>query len=50
MLGAPLGRDSRFDFLIPGDATGGRIAVLRSTMPEGFSPPRHIHVLGPPLG
>jgi mannose-6-phosphate isomerase-like protein (cupin superfamily) len=35
--------NSLFEFLIPGDATGGRLAVFRSTMPEGFSPPRHIH-------
>jgi mannose-6-phosphate isomerase-like protein (cupin superfamily) len=35
--------DSLFEFLIPSDATGGTIAVLRSTMPEGFSPPRHVH-------
>ncbi len=35
--------DSLFEFLIPSDASGGAIAVFRSTMPEGFSPPRHIH-------
>jgi quercetin dioxygenase-like cupin family protein len=35
--------DSLFEFLIPSDATGGKIAVFRSTMPEGFSPPRHVH-------
>jgi len=35
--------DSLFEFLIPSAATGGRLAVFRSTMPEGFSPPRHIH-------
>jgi quercetin dioxygenase-like cupin family protein len=35
--------NSLFEFLIPSDATGGRLAVFRSTMPEGFSPPRHIH-------
>jgi quercetin dioxygenase-like cupin family protein len=35
--------NSLFEFLIPSDATDGRIAVFRSTMPEGFSPPRHIH-------
>jgi mannose-6-phosphate isomerase-like protein (cupin superfamily) len=35
--------DSLFEFLIPSDATGGRMAVFRSTMPEGFSPPRHVH-------
>jgi mannose-6-phosphate isomerase-like protein (cupin superfamily) len=35
--------DSLFEFLIPSDATGGLLAVFRSTMPEGFSPPRHVH-------
>jgi mannose-6-phosphate isomerase-like protein (cupin superfamily) len=35
--------DSLFEFLIPNDATGGKLSVLRATMPEGFSPPRHIH-------
>jgi quercetin dioxygenase-like cupin family protein len=35
--------DSLFEFLIPSDATGGLIAVFRSTLPEGFSPPRHVH-------
>jgi quercetin dioxygenase-like cupin family protein len=32
-----------FEFLVPDDATGGRMSVFRATMPEGFSPPRHIH-------
>src|ERR1700742_3298631 len=32
-----------FEFLIPSYATGGQLAVFRSVMPEGFSPPRHIH-------
>jgi len=35
--------DSLFEFLVPSDASGGAVAVFRSTMPEGFSPPRHIH-------
>ena len=35
--------NSLFEFLVPNDATGGRITVFRATMPEGFSPPRHIH-------
>jgi quercetin dioxygenase-like cupin family protein len=35
--------DSLFEFLIPSEATGGKLAVFRSTMPEGFSPPRHVH-------
>jgi quercetin dioxygenase-like cupin family protein len=32
-----------FEFLVPNDATSGRLTVFRATMPEGFSPPRHIH-------
>jgi mannose-6-phosphate isomerase-like protein (cupin superfamily) len=32
-----------FEFLIPSDATDGQLSVFRATMPEGFSPPRHIH-------
>jgi mannose-6-phosphate isomerase-like protein (cupin superfamily) len=32
-----------FEFLVPNDATGGRMTVFRATMPEDFSPPRHIH-------
>jgi quercetin dioxygenase-like cupin family protein len=32
-----------FEFLVPNDATGGRMTVFRAAMPEGFSPPRHIH-------
>ncbi|MGN6188234.1 MAG: quercetin 2,3-dioxygenase [Conexibacter sp.] len=35
--------DSLFEFLIPDEATGGAMSVLRATMPEGFSPPRHVH-------
>jgi quercetin dioxygenase-like cupin family protein len=35
--------NSLAEFLIPSEATDGRIAVFRMTMPEGFSPPRHIH-------
>ena len=35
--------NSLFEFLIPSYTTGGRLAVFRSLMPEGFSPPRHIH-------
>jgi mannose-6-phosphate isomerase-like protein (cupin superfamily) len=35
--------DSLFEFLIPNEATNGQLAVFRATMPEGFSPPRHIH-------
>jgi quercetin dioxygenase-like cupin family protein len=35
--------DSLFEFLVPAYATGGALSVFRATMPEGFSPPRHIH-------
>jgi mannose-6-phosphate isomerase-like protein (cupin superfamily) len=35
--------NSLFEFLVPAAATGGRLSVFRATMPEGFSPPRHIH-------
>jgi len=35
--------DGLFEFLIPSEATGGRLTVFRATMPEGFSPPRHVH-------
>jgi quercetin dioxygenase-like cupin family protein len=35
--------DGLFEFLVPSDATGGAMSVLRATLPEGFSPPRHIH-------
>jgi quercetin dioxygenase-like cupin family protein len=32
-----------FEFLVPSDATGGRMSVFRCTAPEGFGPPRHVH-------
>ena len=35
--------DGLFEFLVPSEATGGAMSVLRATLPEGFSPPRHIH-------
>jgi mannose-6-phosphate isomerase-like protein (cupin superfamily) len=35
--------NSLFEFLVPAAATGGALSVFRSTMPEGFGPPRHIH-------
>ena len=35
--------DSLFEFLVPSEATGGKLSVFQSTMPAGFSPPRHIH-------
>jgi quercetin dioxygenase-like cupin family protein len=35
--------NSLWEHLIPADATGGKLSVFQATMPEGFSPPRHIH-------
>jgi mannose-6-phosphate isomerase-like protein (cupin superfamily) len=35
--------NSLWEFLVPAEATGGQLTVFRATMPEGFSPPRHIH-------
>jgi quercetin dioxygenase-like cupin family protein len=35
--------DSLWEFLVPSEVTGGTLSVFRATMPEGFSPPRHIH-------
>jgi mannose-6-phosphate isomerase-like protein (cupin superfamily) len=35
--------NSLVEFLIPSDASGGKVSVFRMAMPEGFSPPRHIH-------
>jgi quercetin dioxygenase-like cupin family protein len=32
-----------FEFLVPSDATGGRLSVFRCSAPRGFGPPRHIH-------
>src|SRR5579884_1004632 len=32
-----------WEFLVPAAATDGKLSVFESTMPEGFSPPRHIH-------
>jgi quercetin dioxygenase-like cupin family protein len=32
-----------WEFLIPSEITDGKLSVFRATMPEGFSPPRHIH-------
>jgi quercetin dioxygenase-like cupin family protein len=32
-----------FEFLVPSDATGGRISVFRCSAPRGFGPPRHNH-------
>jgi quercetin dioxygenase-like cupin family protein len=35
--------NSLWEHLIPADATDGKLSVFEATMPEGFSPPRHIH-------
>src|SRR5438477_8747843 len=35
--------DSLFEFLIPDEATGGRLTFFRATLAQGFSPPRHVH-------
>jgi quercetin dioxygenase-like cupin family protein len=35
--------DGLFEFLVPSEATGGALSVFISTLPEGFSPPRHVH-------
>ena len=35
--------DGLWEFLVPSEVTDGKLSVFRATMPEGFSPPRHIH-------
>jgi quercetin dioxygenase-like cupin family protein len=35
--------DGLWESLVPSEATGGKLSVFQTTMPEGFSPPRHIH-------
>jgi quercetin dioxygenase-like cupin family protein len=35
--------DSLWEYFVPSEATGGKLSVFQATMPEGFSPPRHIH-------
>ena len=35
--------NSLWEFLIPARRTDGKLSVFQTTMPEGFSPPRHIH-------
>lgn len=35
--------NSLWEFLVPAEQTGGNLSVFQATMPEGFSPPRHIH-------
>lgn len=37
--------DGLFEFLVPSEATGGKLSVFIATLPEGFSPPRHVHTL-----
>ncbi|HXJ80896.1 MAG TPA: quercetin 2,3-dioxygenase [Candidatus Methylomirabilis sp.] len=35
--------DGLWEFLVPSEVTDGKLSVFRATMPQGFSPPRHIH-------
>jgi quercetin dioxygenase-like cupin family protein len=35
--------DGLWEFHVPSEATGGQLSVFTATMPQGFSPPRHIH-------
>jgi quercetin dioxygenase-like cupin family protein len=35
--------DSLWESLVPSEVTAGKLSVFLTTMPEGFSPPRHIH-------
>ena len=35
--------NSLWEMLVPNEVTGGKLSVFQATMPEGFSPPRHIH-------
>jgi quercetin dioxygenase-like cupin family protein len=35
--------NSLWEHFIPADVTDGKLSVFQATMPEGFSPPRHIH-------
>lgn len=35
--------NSLWESLVPADATDGKLSVFQATIPEGFSPPRHIH-------
>jgi quercetin dioxygenase-like cupin family protein len=35
--------NSLWEHLVPAEVTGGKLSVFQATMPEGFSPPRHIH-------
>jgi quercetin dioxygenase-like cupin family protein len=35
--------DGLWEFLVPSEVTEGNLSVFRATMPQGFSPPRHVH-------
>jgi quercetin dioxygenase-like cupin family protein len=35
--------DSLWEFLVPSEITEGKLSIFRATMPQGFSPPRHVH-------
>ena len=35
--------NSLWEFLVPAAATDGKLSVFQATMPEAFSPPRHVH-------
>jgi mannose-6-phosphate isomerase-like protein (cupin superfamily) len=35
--------DSMFEFLVPSEATGGKLSVFLATLVGSFSPPRHVH-------
>jgi quercetin dioxygenase-like cupin family protein len=35
--------DGLWELRVPNEATGGQLSVFTATMPESFSPPRHIH-------
>jgi quercetin dioxygenase-like cupin family protein len=35
--------NSLWEMLVPNAVTGGKLSMFQATMPEGFSPPRHIH-------
>jgi mannose-6-phosphate isomerase-like protein (cupin superfamily) len=35
--------DSLFEFLVPSEATGGKLSVFLATLVGSFSPPRHVH-------
>jgi quercetin dioxygenase-like cupin family protein len=35
--------NSLYELFVPAHETGGKLSVFQTTMPAGFSPPRHIH-------